>query len=65
MRVEVNEELCQGHTLCTMHASDVFDIHDDTGQALVKLDGEIPTELQQGVRDAVVDCPEHALTIIE
>jgi ferredoxin len=65
MRVEVSGELCQGHTMCAMHAPEVFDIHDETGQALVKLDGEIPTGLQQGVRDAVVDCPEHALTIIE
>ena len=62
MKVKVNPELCQGHTLCAMAAPDVFGLSDIDGHATA-IDGDVPTELEEGVREAVRSCPEQAITI--
>jgi ferredoxin len=60
MRVVVDDNLCQGHGLCTFTAPDVFDI-DDSGHAVVL--GEISPELENAVKAAAESCPERAISI--
>jgi len=62
VKVKVNPELCQGHTLCAMAAPDVFELSDIDGHATA-IDGDVPTDLEEGVHEAVRSCPEQAITI--
>lgn len=62
MRVRVDQQLCQGHTLCAMTAPDVFHIGDDDGRAYV--DNESVAAGQESeVADAAAGCPEMAVLI--
>jgi ferredoxin len=45
-------------------APELFDV-DDYGTAVLLIDGEIPTELEDKARLAVANCPEFAITIDE
>lgn len=65
MRVVADLEKCQGHGLCRMSAPDVYDVTVDEGQVIVKFDGEIPEELEDGAALGVDSCPEIALSIVE
>ena len=62
MRVHVRPDQCAGHTLCNLAAPEVFDL-DDEGHVLVVIEGELPVDLEPGVRAAVATCPERALVI--
>jgi ferredoxin len=64
VRVRIDEELCTGHGRCYTLAPEVFDA-DDRGLGLVRLDGEVPPELDSQARVAVANCPEQAITISE
>ena len=64
MRVEVNEELCQGHNRCYALAPELFDV-DDFGQAIVIGDGDVTPDLAEKARLAVANCPEYAITIVD
>ena len=65
MRVVADLDKCQGHGLCRMSAPGVFDVTDDEGQVIVKFDGEIPADLEDGAALGVDSCPEIALSIEE
>jgi ferredoxin len=64
MRVSVDENRCQGHTLCAMAAPDLFDLREDDGHSVVKVE-EVPTSLEGAVRRAVESCPERAISITD
>lgn len=64
MKVEVDANKCQGHTLCAMAAPPVFELSDEDGHASVLLP-EVPAELEAAVRHALASCPERAITITE
>lgn len=64
MRVRIDDDLCQGHQMCAIRAPEVFGA-DDLGQGVVLIDGEVPAEHEQAVRDAVSSCPEQAIFIDE
>ncbi|MFM2073032.1 MAG: hypothetical protein RLZZ623_3296 [Actinomycetota bacterium] len=64
MRVVVDEELCQGHTLCAMTAPDVFHLRDDDGHAYVAVT-EFSPEVIVAARRAASTCPEQAIRIEE
>jgi ferredoxin len=64
MRLTVDDDRCQGHTLCAWAAPDVIRLADDDGRALVD-DENVPPEHEQSVRAAVANCPENALVITE
>ena len=61
MKVKVDPELCQGHTLCAMAAPDVFELSDIDGHATAIV-GDVPADLEERVREAVRSCPEQAIT---
>ena len=65
MKVHVDPERCQGHTLCAMIAPEVFQLDEVDGHSTAIIDGEIPAELQEKAREAVRSCPEQAISISE
>jgi ferredoxin len=64
MRVYLDAGSCQGHNRCRALAPDVFDA-DDVGQAILRIDGDIPSHLWPGTRLAAANCPEYAITITD
>jgi ferredoxin len=65
MRVVAELAKCQGHGLCRMSAPDVYGVTVEEGQVIVKFDGEIPADLEDGAALGVDSCPELALSIEE
>lgn len=63
MRVVADLTKCQGHGLCRMSAPDVYGATEDEGQVIVKFEGDIPEELEDGAALGVESCPEFALSI--
>lgn len=64
MRVYLDAGICQGHNRCYALAPDVFDV-DDVGQALLRVEGELPDDHEARVRLAAANCPEYAITITD
>ncbi|MEW2626408.1 ferredoxin [Streptomyces sp. NPDC048106] len=62
MKVHVDPQLCQGHTLCAMTASDLFALRDEDGHAYVLFD-EVPPEMEDQAREAARSCPEQAIVL--
>ncbi|KPI05215.1 hypothetical protein OK074_0353 [Actinobacteria bacterium OK074] len=63
MKVRVDPERCQGHTLCAMRAPDIFELSEIDGHATA-LDEEVPADQEEAVKEAVLSCPERAITVI-
>ena len=61
MKVHVDPERCQGHTLCAMIAPEVFRLDDVDGHSSA-IDGEIPADLEAQVIEAIRSCPEQAIS---
>jgi len=64
MRVEVDADRCQGHTLCALAAPDVFELDDIDGHSSVP-DQSIVGQFASAVRMAAATCPERAIRIEE
>ena len=62
MRVILDREKCQGHGRCYALSPALFDT-DDEGYAVLKLDGDLPAELEDDARIAADNCPEYAITV--
>jgi ferredoxin len=62
MRITYDRQACQGHNRCYLLAPEVFDV-DDEGYAVLRIDGEVPAELEEKARLAADNCPEYAITI--
>jgi ferredoxin len=63
MRVTVDRELCQGHTLCNSFGPDVYRL-DDEGRCL-PLEGAVPAELESQSEEGARACPERAISVEE
>lgn len=61
MKVQVDSDRCRGHGICCSLCPEVFELNDD-GYAEVLVD-EVPPEHEATVRDAVVQCPERAISV--
>ncbi|MGV9862293.1 ferredoxin [Rhodococcus koreensis] len=61
MKARVEPHLCQGHTICSMVAPDIFILDDEDGHASA-VEGEVPSARENSVREAVKSCPERAIT---
>ncbi|KHO17800.1 ferredoxin [Mycolicibacterium setense] len=62
-RVEVDEDLCQGHAMCELEAPDVFRV---PKRGVVEiLDHEPPDDMRAAVEMAVEMCPTQALSVKE
>jgi ferredoxin len=62
MRVRYNNDACQGHGRCYSLAPSVFE-SDDEGFAVLKVEGEVPAELEEEAVLAAENCPEFAIEI--
>jgi ferredoxin len=60
VKVRVEPEKCQGHARCFALVPELFEV-DDYGMSSVRGDGNVPPSLEQGVRLAIVNCPEFAI----
>jgi ferredoxin len=64
MKVRVDPERCQGHTLCSMIAPDSFVLSDIDGTSSA-VNEVVPPDQQDAVREAAHSCPEQAILIEE
>jgi ferredoxin len=64
VKVHVDPERCQGHTLCAMIAPDVFQLDEVDGHATAIIDGDVPADLEAKAAEAVRSCPEQAISIL-
>jgi ferredoxin len=62
VKAKVDENKCQGPTLCAMAAPDFFLLSDIDGHATVASE-QVPDDQEQLVRDAIGSCPEQAIAI--
>lgn len=63
MKLYVDPERCQGHTLCALRAPELFTLDDIDGHSTA-IDGEAPEGLEASATDAVRSCPEQAISVI-
>ncbi|CAM4180938.1 Ferredoxin-2 [Mycobacterium basiliense] len=64
MKVWVDPERCQGHTLCSMIAPHSFQLSDIDGSSSATSD-VVPADRQDRVREAAQSCPEQAIVITD
>jgi ferredoxin len=64
VKVSVDSERCQGHTLCAMIAPDSFLLSDIDGTSS-PVNEIVPADQEDVVREAVLSCPEQAISIEE
>jgi ferredoxin len=62
VKVQVDSERCQGHTLCAMIAPNVFQLDEIDGHSSV-IDENVPADQEGLVMEAVRSCPERAISI--
>jgi ferredoxin len=63
VKLYVDPDKCQGHTLCSMIAPQIFTLDDIDGHSTA-VDSEIPAELEGKAAEAIRSCPEQAISII-
>jgi ferredoxin len=64
VKVSVDSQLCQGHTLCSMIAPDSFELSDIDGTSS-PVSEVVPGDREDAVREAAHSCPEQAIAIEE
>jgi ferredoxin len=64
VKVSVDAERCQGHTLCAMIAPDSFELSDIDGTSS-PVHEVVPADQEDAVREAAQSCPEQAIAIEE
>lgn len=62
MKVKVDPNRCQGHTLCAMLAPKAFELDEIDGHSSV-VSEDVPVDQEDAVREAAHSCPEQAITI--
>lgn len=62
MKVRVDPERCQGHTLCAMRAPDVFQLSEVDGHSSA-VSEEVPADQEEAAMEAAMSCPERAITV--
>jgi ferredoxin len=63
MRVTVDTDLCEANAVCAGLVPEVFSVDDE--DELHILASEVPPELADRVREAVLSCPKTALLLLE
>lgn len=64
MKVQVDAQRCQGHTLCKMIAPDAFELNEIDGTSSPVSEVVAPDQ-EEAVREAVESCPEQAISVQE
>lgn len=63
MRVRIDKDLCIGCEACIDICPEVIEMQDDL--AIMKIEDDIPEELEEAVREAAEACPSQAIEIEE
>ncbi len=63
MKLYVDPERCQGHTLCAMIAPDLFTLDDVDGHSSA-ISSEVPDDQEAKAAEAIRSCPEQAIVTI-
>jgi ferredoxin len=64
VKVRVDQDRCQGHTLCAMIAPEMFALSDIDGSSSAVTE-VVPADQEELVREAAQSCPEQAILIEE
>ncbi|OBK18743.1 ferredoxin [Mycobacterium asiaticum] len=64
MKVRVDSERCQGHTLCSMIAPESFELSELDGSSSA-VNEVVPEDQQDKVREAAQSCPEQAIILTD
>jgi ferredoxin len=64
VKVWVDPERCQGHTLCAMIAPDSFQLSDIDGSSSA-ISELVSADQQDQVREAAQSCPEQAILVTD
>ncbi|MYR06741.1 ferredoxin [Gordonia sp. SID5947] len=64
MKVHIDGDRCQGHTLCAMIAPEIFELSDIDGHAS-PVSEDVPAGFEDKVREASRSCPEQAISVSE
>jgi ferredoxin len=64
VELQIETDLCQGHGRCYDLAPGLFG-EDEEGYGKVLADGVVPPAKQADARRAELNCPEHAIRLIE
>ena len=64
VKVRVDPDRCQGHTLCSMIAPESFELDDIEGHASA-VSEDVGADQEDAVREAAHSCPEQAILITE
>ncbi len=59
MKVQVNEDKCEGHAKCQAAAPEVFEVRDDLSHVLLD---DIAADLRSKVELAILRCPRQAIS---
>jgi ferredoxin len=62
MKIHVDPDKCQGHTLCAMRAPKLFELSDIDGHSSAIVD-EVPVDQEDEAMEALRSCPEQAIFI--
>jgi ferredoxin len=62
VKVRVDPERCQGHTLCAMIAPKAFELDDIDGHSTA-ISEDVPVDQEEQVREAAHSCPEQAISL--
>lgn len=62
MKVRVDPDRCQGHTLCAITAPQLLKLDDLDGHASA-VSADVPAGLEQFAREAAGTCPEQAIVV--
>jgi len=62
MKVRVDPDSCQGHTLCAMTAPDLFELSDIDGHASAVTE-DVPADQETLAKEAARTCPEQAIIL--
>jgi len=62
VKVHVDPEKCQGHTLCAMRAPGLFELSEIDGHSSA-VAGEVPADLEADALEAASSCPEQAISL--
>ena len=60
MKVRIDDQLCQGHAMCTLACPELFELSDEDGHAFVR-QADVPPQLAEKIEQAVRGCPEGAI----
>jgi ferredoxin len=62
MKISVDADRCQGHTLCAMRAPELFELSEIDGHSTARVE-VVPADQEEDALEAVRSCPEQAIVI--